>query len=86
MLSVFSPRPEEYKNETPVVAIDCEMVDCSGKKCLARFTLVNYNGHILMDQYIRPEEPVTDFLTFVSGITPSKIKHAPTFNEIKKKV
>lgn len=39
-----------------------------------------------MDQFIRPEHRVTDFLTFVSGITPELIKFAPTFKEIKKKV
>ena len=34
--SVFSPGNNQYKKPTPIVAIDCEMVECSGEKKLAR--------------------------------------------------
>ena len=46
-----------------------------------RLCIVNYNGHVLYDKYIRPEERVTDFLTEVSGVTPTRIKEARTLKQ-----
>jgi DNA polymerase III epsilon subunit-like protein len=83
---VMNPSESAFKGQTPAVAIDCEMVDCSGEKRLARASIVNYNGHILYDSYIRPEERVTNFLTAVSGISPNVIKNAPTLAQQKEKV
>ncbi len=51
-----------------------------------RVTIVNFNGHPIYDGYIRPEERISDFLTGVSGITPGKIKDAPTLAQEKNKV
>lgn len=51
-----------------------------------RLSIVNFNGHTLLDTYIRPEDRVTDFLSFVSGVTPSRIKEAPTLKIIWPKV
>lgn len=49
----LEPDARLYKGETPVVSIDCEMVMCSSKYIetheLARISIVNYNGHVLMD-------------------------------------
>jgi len=55
------------------VAIDCEMVGVGLdgiESALARVTIVNYYGVIILDKYVRPMERVTDFRTEVSGITP----------------
>ena len=55
------------------VAIDCEMVGIGPngvQSALARVTIVNYYGVIILDKYVRPMERITDFRTEVSGITP----------------
>ena len=76
--NVIKPCNSSLKSVTTIVAIDCEMVVCSqDKRKLARCSIVNYDGHILFDEYIKPDEPVVDFLTHVSGITQQKIRFAP---------
>jgi len=53
---------------------------------LARCSIVNYNGHVLFDQFIRPTKRITNFLTWVSGVTPAKIKNCKTFPECKNEI
>lgn len=59
------------------VAIDCEMVGVGEggiASALARVSLVNYHGAVLLDTYVKPMERVTDYRTFVSGIEPKHLK------------
>lgn len=35
---------------------------------LARATVVNYEGDVLLDEYVCPEKPVTDYRTPITGI------------------
>jgi RNA exonuclease 4 len=39
------------------------------RSALARVTIVNWNEETIYDRLVRPTEPVTDYRTFVSGIT-----------------
>ena len=74
---IFKPQPNVFKGETPIVAIDCEMVGVNKTEdSLARVSIVNYNGHILYDKYVRPEGTVTDYRTWVSGITYHMLKES----------
>ncbi|KAL4499640.1 hypothetical protein ABPG72_017180 [Tetrahymena utriculariae] len=89
----LEPQNDGYKGLTPIVAIDCEMVQCeAGQKDgfptqeLARVSIVNYNGHVLLDTYVRPQKKIKNYLTKVSGITFTHIKNAPTFPEVKNKI
>mmetsp|Transcript_32650 Transcript_32650/g.96216 ORF Transcript_32650/g.96216 Transcript_32650/m.96216 type:complete len:464 (-) Transcript_32650:949-2340(-) len=53
-------------------AMDCEMVGVGpggSGSALARVVLVNYDEEVVLDQYVRVAEPVTDYRTFVSGVT-----------------
>ena len=70
---VFNPSLSKFKGETPYVALDCEMVgvEPNNTDALARVSIVNYNGHVLYDKYVRPSGYITDFRTWVSGITPA---------------
>ncbi|SAM00239.1 hypothetical protein [Absidia glauca] len=71
------------------VAMDCEMVGVGpdGKEsALARASLVNYNGAVLLDVFVKPKERVTDYRTFVSGITPELLKTGCTFKEAQQQV
>lgn len=53
------------------LALDCEMVGIGEgglKSALARVSIVDYNNVIIFDTYVKVNEPVTDYRTFVSGI------------------
>ena len=49
--------------------------------------MVNNDGGVLLDQYVRPAEKVTDYRTFVSGIEPAHLKEgAVSLSEAQKQV
>ena len=48
----------------------CEDFEKGQKHMLARVSIVNYNGHILMDKYVNPNRKIINYLTWVSGIKP----------------
>lgn len=69
--------------------MDCEMVGVGsrGKRsALARVVMVNWNGCVVLDLYIQPAEPITDYRTFVSGITPAHLLNAVSLSEAREKV
>ncbi len=66
------------------LAIDCEMVGVGnlGKEsALARCCIVNWDGEVVYDQYVRPKEFVTDFRTSVSGIQSKHLRKAIELTE-----
>eukprot|EP00560_Eucampia_antarctica_P004464 CAMPEP_0197842214 /NCGR_PEP_ID=MMETSP1437-20131217/46614_1 /TAXON_ID=49252 ORGANISM="Eucampia antarctica, Strain CCMP1452" /NCGR_SAMPLE_ID=MMETSP1437 /ASSEMBLY_ACC=CAM_ASM_001096 /LENGTH=302 /DNA_ID=CAMNT_0043452067 /DNA_START=488 /DNA_END=1396 /DNA_ORIENTATION=+ len=65
---------EEKEN---YVAIDCEMVGVGAtgfESALARVSIVNWHNDVLLDTYVKVDQPVTDYRTFVSGISPAHIE------------
>jgi RNA exonuclease 4 len=61
------------------IAMDCEMVGVGegGRRSkLARVTLVNWNGEIVYDEFVKPTEEVTDYRTFASGVTAESLDEA----------
>ncbi|NXG16722.1 AEN nuclease, partial [Grallaria varia] len=69
-------RPGKY------VAIDCEMVGTGPQgrlSELARCSVVNYEGDVIYDKYVRPELPIMDYRTRWSGITKQHMKRAIPF-------
>lgn len=72
-----------------VVAVDCEMVGVGRKRrrnMLARVAIVNMEGAVLLDEYVSPTEPITDYRTHLSGIRAGDLVGARSFKEIKKRV
>ena len=75
--SLFPPAPcgiseEKLKLPCKFIALDCEMVGTGLKgyeSILARVSVVNFHGHVLMDVYVRPTRKVIDYRTAVSGVT-----------------
>lgn len=69
------------------IAIDCEMVGVGPnpekESALARISIVDYNGHQLYDSFVLPKEPVTDYRTHVSGITPQLLRSARTLEVVQ---
>lgn len=49
------------------------IVSDDGRQVLARISLIDENGEVLLDDYVRPSEPVVDYLTRFSGLTPEDI-------------
>lgn len=69
------------------VAIDCEFVGVGSEgkdHALARISLTNYFGHIVLDKFVKPRERVVDWRTEISGVKPNDMKNAITFNEAQK--
>ncbi|ODV58374.1 Rnh70p, partial [Ascoidea rubescens DSM 1968] len=50
-------------------AMDCEMCESENGKVLTRISLIDYNYNIVFDSYVKPSEPITNYLTEYSGIT-----------------
>ena len=70
------------------IAIDCEMVGVGpyGRySALARVSIVNWFNDVILDTYVKVDEPVTDYRTFVSGIAQAQIEadNAISFEECR---
>jgi len=71
------------------IALDCEMVGVGPdgyESVLARVSIVNYNNEQIYDSYVLPKEDVTDWRTPISGIKPSHMRAARTFEEVQASV
>ena len=62
-----------------ILAMDCEMcrVD-GGEMALTRISLVEWDGNIVLDELVKPDKPIVDYLTPYSGITPAKLENVTT--------
>lgn len=80
--------PEAIKKR--YVAMDCEMVGIGsdGKKsALARVSLTDWSGNVLLDTFVKVPDHVTDFRTHVSGVKPKHLKsNAMDDKECREKV
>lgn len=72
------------------IAIDCEMVGVGPNpdtsSVLARISLVDYYGNQVYDSFVLPKEKVTDYRTFVSGVTPQLLRSARTLEVVQQDV
>jgi len=76
--SCIDDQDEDVNDEekSRYLAIDCEMVGIGPlglTSRLARVAIVNWHGEVVYDAHVRVEEKVTDYRTFVSGITPGDL-------------
>lgn len=70
-----------------IVACDCEMVRCASGLALARLTLMGEKGQVLLDEFVRPDEPILDYNTRWSGITAKEMAAAKMgLEEARKRV
>ncbi|XP_051896626.1 apoptosis-enhancing nuclease-like [Pristis pectinata] len=74
---------------TKCVAIDCEMVGtgaCGWLGEVARCSIVDYQGGVIYDKYVKPEGPITDYRTRWSGIRKQHMASAIEFNVAQREI
>lgn len=80
------PQGNDNRKKEPgkYLAMDCEFVGVGPEgteSALARVSIVNFYGHTVLDKFVRPRERVTDWRTWVSGVTPKHMNEAISFQE-----
>ncbi|KAJ7626895.1 MipD protein [Roridomyces roridus] len=71
------------------LALDCEMVGVGpegAESVLARVSLVNFHGAVLLDAFVRPKERVVDYRTEWSGVRERDMVNARPFAEVQSQV
>lgn len=74
-------KPVDYTSQDlKVYSLDCEMVQTSDDAfTLARISLISYpDGNVLIDEYVKPRLPITNYFTQYSGITPAILENVTT--------
>ncbi|EOA24424.1 hypothetical protein CARUB_v10017676mg [Capsella rubella] len=61
---------------TQIVALDCEMVLCEdGTEGLVRVGVVDSDLKVILDKFVKPDKPVVDYRTYITGVTAEDIKN-----------
>ncbi|KAF8599926.1 ribonuclease H-like protein [Ceratobasidium sp. AG-I] len=71
------------------LALDCEMVGVGedGKESsLARASVVDFHGRVVLDEFVQQRERVTDYRTQYSGIRPEDMVEAKPFKDIQTRI
>lgn len=64
--------------EPKVFALDCEFCQINSGNALTRISIVDDNGDVVMDKYVKPAEAIIDYKTMYSGITEDILKDVTT--------
>lgn len=67
--------PDEAPKFHEFIGIDCEMIETTSGPELARLSLVDIDGNLLVDEYFKPENEIVDYKTKFSGITEEKLSN-----------
>eukprot|EP00922_Rhytidocystis_sp_ex-Travisia-forbesii_P043317 GHVS01064639.1.p1 GENE.GHVS01064639.1~~GHVS01064639.1.p1 ORF type:complete len:428 (+),score=71.11 GHVS01064639.1:54-1286(+) len=72
----------------PAVAVDCEMVGCGPNgeiNGLGRISIIDVDGGIIMDEFVKPMEPITDYRSHITGLYPHHLAQAMPYLLIREK-
>ncbi|KAK5084219.1 hypothetical protein LTR05_005295 [Lithohypha guttulata] len=72
-----------------IYSVDCEMVQtCDDATSLARVSIVSYpDGKTIIDKYVKPAQPITNYFTQFSGITPEILENVTTtLQDVQKEI
>ena len=62
-----------------ILALDCEMcLTEGGESELTRITVLSWDGSVMLDELVKPQKPITNYLTRYSGITEKKLESVST--------
>ncbi|XP_066496567.1 RNA exonuclease 5 isoform X2 [Tiliqua scincoides] len=86
---VHSGCSDPVTDSSPLFGLDCEMCLTDGGSKLTRISLVDASGRCIMNELVKPEFPIRDYLTRYSGITaqllhPVTTKLAAIQDQLKK--
>lgn len=79
--------PDVQKHAIALYALDCEMVLTRAESApphsqpqheLARMSIIDVQGNMVRDVFVRPANPIVDYLTKYSGITADHLKDCST--------
>ncbi|CAI4221117.1 unnamed protein product [Auanema sp. JU1783] len=76
---------KKTKNDN-LVALDCEYVGGGyqgNDDVLARVSIVNSEGDVVYDSYVKPTDKVTDYRTSVSGVRPGNLVNGKPFQTVQ---
>ncbi|AED90886.1 small RNA degrading nuclease 2 [Arabidopsis thaliana] len=60
-----------------MIAIDCEMVLCEdGSEAVVRVAAVDRDLKVILDEFVKPNQPVVDYRTFITGLTAQDLEKA----------
>ena len=68
----------EGREEMPLIAVDCEMVETERGSELARISVVTEDTECIYDTLVRPELPVLDYRTKYSGLDEGMLENVTT--------
>lgn len=76
-ITTLRSRYTEPDDSSPIFAIDCEMC-ITDRSELTKVSIVDEEMRIVYDELVKPENPITDYLTRYSGITKSMMENVTT--------
>lgn len=71
------------------IALDCEFVGVGvngANHALARVSIVNFHGQVILDKHVKPKERVTDFRSSISGVHPKHLYNAEDFDAVQREI
>ncbi|KAG2257652.1 hypothetical protein Bca52824_076946 [Brassica carinata] len=76
-VSYVGVKTSKVMESTDLVAVDCEMVLCdNGTEGLVRVGVVDRDLKVILDEFVKPDKPVVDYRTDITGITAEDIEKA----------
>ncbi|KAI9280198.1 ribonuclease H-like domain-containing protein [Umbelopsis sp. AD052] len=66
------------EDPTRILSMDCEMCVSTKGRVLTRVAIVDRDGKLLLDELVKPNEPIIDYVTQYSGITEEMLKDVTT--------
>ena len=83
-----SRQEDDCEQRSCFVALDCEMVGVGSdgrQSALARVSIVDWDGGVLLDTFVKVSQPITDYRTDLSGVRPNDLvsEYALDFEECR---
>eukprot|EP00668_Euglena_longa_P045207 GGOE01060841.1.p1 GENE.GGOE01060841.1~~GGOE01060841.1.p1 ORF type:complete len:195 (-),score=38.17 GGOE01060841.1:91-651(-) len=75
--------------QPPIVALDCEMVGASHAEhddILARVSVVDCDGQVLLDTFVKPSRKVVDYREEITGLTAEDLRCGRQLQAVRRQV